>query len=279
MAKVVVITGCSSGIGLATAVLLAKEGNKVYATMRDTGKKEKILAEAKKSGTSLNVLQLDVTNDESIRTAIGHVIDKEGRIDVLINNAGYGLMGVAENSSVEQLKAEFEVNLFGLFRVTQAVLPQMRKQKAGHIINISSIAGLRSMPASELYNASKYAVEGLTEGMAPTMKLLGIKMSLIEPGPVETDFNSRSMQFGNRNVDEPVYNSVTEKMAASRKERFKDAQKPSEIALVISEAINSENPHLRYQTSEWVKENASEKYANLDGDAIVNGFVRRLKNG
>ena len=154
MSKVVLITGCSSGIGLATAVFLSKKGSRVYASVRDFGKKDNLVAAAEKENASVEILQLDVTDDESVTKAVEQVIAKEGRIDVLINNAGYGLMGPAETVTIEQAKDEFEVNFFGLLRVTQAVLPCMRKQKSGHIINVSSIAGIKAMPTSDLYNAA-----------------------------------------------------------------------------------------------------------------------------
>ena len=276
MTKTILITGCSSGIGLASAVVFAKQGHKVYATMRNLEGKNKLSEKLSEEDAKAEILQLDVTDQESVDRCVQEILAKEGKIDVLLNNAGYGLMGPAETVTIEQAKAEFDVNFFGLLRVTQAVLPGMRKANSGHVINVSSIAGLRSMPVSDLYNASKFAVEGLTEAMAPLMKLKGIKMSLIEPGPVETDFNERSLQWGEKNVED--YNDMVQKIKTSRVERFKDAQSPFEIAELISKVIASENPHLRYQTSEWVKEHASAKYSDLDGDKIVQEHFDRLKN-
>ena len=275
--KTVLITGCSSGIGLATAVHLAKQGNKVYATMRDLNSKDKLMDEAAKNKADVQVLQLDVTEDTSVHAAVDQIVKKEGKVDILINNAGYGLMGPAETVKIEQAKAEFEVNFFGLLRVTQAVLPHMRKQKSGCVINISSIAGLRAMPASDLYNASKFAVEGLTEAMAPLMKLMGVNMCLVEPGPVSTDFNSRSLKWGSKQISD--YEILKEKIKSKRRKMFEEAQQPIKIADLISDIINSEEPHLRYQTSEWVKEMASAKYRDLDGDKLVQEQVDRLKNG
>jgi len=276
MSKVVLITGCSSGIGLATAVFLAKKGNKVHATMRTLDNKDKLVAEAEKEGVKVELLQLDVTDDNSVKKAVAGVIKKEGRIDVLVNNAGYGLMGPAESVAMEQAKAEFEVNFFGLLRVTQAVLPYMRTQKSGHIVNISSIAGLKAMPASDLYNASKFAVEGLSEAMAPTLAMMGIKMSLIEPGPVMTKFHKVSMKFGEKLKDVKLYKEVNEKMIANRDERCKTAQTAEEIAAIIYKAITSKKPHLRYQTSEWVRNAAGEKLKELTGDSLVKRYVDML---
>ena len=276
MAKIVLITGCSSGIGLASAVTLAKQGHKVYATMRNLESKNKLFEKLSEENAKAEILQLDVTDQESVDRCVQEILNKESKIDVLVNNAGYGLMGPAETVTIEQAKAEFDVNFFGLLRVTQAVLPSMRKADSGHVINVSSIAGLRSMPVSDLYNASKFAVEGLTEAMAPLMKLKGIKMSLVEPGPVATDFNERSLQWGEKNVED--YSDVIQKIKTGRVERFKDAQSPFEIAELISKVIASEDPHLRYQTSEWVKEHASAKYSDLDGDKLVQEHFDRLKN-
>ena len=277
MGKVILITGCSSGIGLAAAVHLAGHGEKVYATMRNLNGKGKLMEEASRQKADVRLMRLDVTDEASVNEAVGEIIEKEGRIDVLVNNAGYGLMGPAETVEMEQAKAEFEVNFFGLLRVTQAVLPHMRKQKSGLIINISSIAGLRAMPTSDLYNASKFAVEGLTEAMAPVMKMLGIRMSLIEPGPVATDFNDRSMKWGSREIED--YAKIKEKVIENRGRMFRNAQSVSEIAELIREVVSSEEPHLRYQTSDWVRESASEKYSDLDGDKLVEEQVERLKNG
>ena len=275
--KVVIITGCSSGIGLATAVHLAGQGNKVYATMRDLNGKEKLMDQAAKNKVDVQLLRLDVTEDSSVYAAVNQIVKKEGRVDVLINNAGYGLMGPAETVEMAQAKAEFEVNFFGLLRVTQAVLPHMRKQGSGCVINVSSIAGLRAMPASDLYNASKFAVEGLTEAMAPLMKLMGVNMCLVEPGPVSTDFNGRSLKWGSKQI--PEYESLKEKIKSKRHKMFEEAQQPIKIAVLISDIISSEEPHLRYQTSEWVKEMASVKYRDLDGDKLVQEQVDRLKSG
>ena len=276
MTKTILITGCSSGIGLASAVLLAKEGNKVYATMRNLESKNKLAEKLSEENAKAEILQMDVTDESSVQKCVEEVISKEGKIDVLINNAGYGLMGPAETVSMEQAKEVFEVNFFGLLRATQAVLPGMRKAKSGRIINISSIAGLRSMPMSDLYNSTKYAVEGLTEAMAPVMKLKGIKMILIEPGPVATDFNERSIKWGEKNIEE--YENITKNIKETRVERFKNAQSAIEIAELISKAISSEEPDLRYQTSQWVKDYASEKYSDLDGNKIVQQGFDTLKN-
>ncbi|MEK6909960.1 MAG: SDR family NAD(P)-dependent oxidoreductase, partial [Candidatus Aenigmatarchaeota archaeon] len=148
MNNVILITGCSSGIGLATAVLLAKNNYKVYATMRDLSRKEKLEEASKQSNANLEIKQLDVTDDISVRNAVKQIIEKEGRIDVLVNNAAYGLRGTIENVTISEVQQQFDTNVFGVIRVCQEVLPHMRKQNSGHVINISSVAAARSLPYS-----------------------------------------------------------------------------------------------------------------------------------
>ena len=211
----------------------------------------------------MELVQLDVTNDEEVTNAVNRIIDAEGRIDVLVNNAGYGVSGPAETVTIEQAEKMFGVNVFGLLRVSQAVLPQMRKQGSGRIVNISSIAGIRAGANSDIYNASKFAVEGLTEAMAPPLALAGIKLVMIEPGPVSTEFLKDSMDYGKKFQDVEIYKKTKEVMGKMREERFKDAQTAEEIAEVINKAITAENPHLRYQTSDWVKEAAKTKLRGL----------------
>ena len=266
MSKVVLITGSNSGIGLATAVLLAEKGYNVYASMRNLGKKENLESKAKEKNANVNVLQLDVTDDNSVKNAVDSVIEKEERIDVLINNAGYGLMGPVEAISIDKIKKQFEVNFFGLVRVTQAVLPQMRKQNSGHIINLSSIAGVRGITAADLYCASKFAVEGLTESMQVSMEGFGIKVSMIEPGPVDTGFIA-GQDFGDGFTGDNPYGNLFFKIAKNREKRFAAAQKPEEIAQIILEAVTAEKPHLRYPTNDKVKAWTSKEKVDPYGDS------------
>ena len=161
--KVAVVTGTSSGIGLETAIHLAKNGFKTYATMRNTNKSDKIKSQSE--NLPIEILQLDVTDDTSVKNAINTIVEKEGRIDVLVNNAGYGLIGAVEDLSSEEVKNQFDTNVFGPFRTIREVLPTMRKQKSGKIITISSIAGFMGMPIFSAYVSSKFAVEGLTDSL------------------------------------------------------------------------------------------------------------------
>lgn len=277
MNKVVLVTGCSSGIGLATSVLLAKHNYKVYATMRDLSKKDKLEETAKEANVSLEILQLDVTDDISVKNAVKHITDKEGRIDILINNAAYGLRGTIENVTIDEVKQQFDTNFFGALRVTQQILPHMRQQKSGHIINISSVAGVRGNPYSDIYCATKFAVEAVSESMAPVISLWNIKVTLIEPGPVATDFPVRSLKYGARlGENENPYKEVRDAMKRLLEERFKTAQKPEEIAALIKEIIETEKPHFRYQTREDGKQIADSKFKDVTGDSVVEATRQQL---
>src|SRR6188472_477546 len=164
--KVAVVTGSSSGIGYETSLMLAKNGFLVYATMRNLNKSESIRSIAAKENLPIRITQLDVTDDVSIKNAVQTILTDKGRIDVLVNNAGYVLEGAFEDLSVDEIKAQYETNVFGLIRTTQAVLPTMRKQKSGIIVNISSAAGRFGYPGGSAYISTKFAVEGLIESMA-----------------------------------------------------------------------------------------------------------------
>ena len=164
--KVAIVTGSSSGIGYETALILARNGFRTYATMRNLEKAKDISDVAKKEKLPLHVIKLDVTDEKSTSDAIKTIKSDAGRIDVLVNNAGYGLVGSLEDLSMSEIKAQYETNVFGLIRVTQAVLPIMREQKSGIIVNISSIGGKMAMPLSSPYIGTKFAVEGLSESIA-----------------------------------------------------------------------------------------------------------------
>ena len=276
MNKVVLITGCSSGIGLSTAVLLAKNNYKVYTTMRDLSRKEKLVEAAKQANTELEILQLDVTDESSIKKTIDEVIAKEGRIDILVNNAAYGLRGTVENVTIDEIKQQFDTNVFGVVRVCQETLPHMRKQNSGHIINISSVAAARSLPYSGIYSATKCALEAISESMASELSLFGIKVTVIEPGPVSTDFAQRSLKYGTRLDDNNPYKEVLEYAKKTQDERLKTAQKPEEIAALIKEIIEAEKPHFRYQTREDGKKIADSKFKDITGDSVIETTKQQL---
>ncbi|MGN6349006.1 MAG: SDR family oxidoreductase [Candidatus Nitrosocosmicus sp.] len=186
--KVAVVTGSSTGIGYETCLSLAQNGYITYATMRDLKKSKKIEKIAHENNLSIKIVEMDVDKDESVKKAIENIIDENGQIDILVNNAGYGLFGALEDIALSEIKNQFETNVFGVIRVTQNVLPMMRSQRNGIIINISSISGLVGIPCQSVYVATKFAVEGLSESISYELEPLGIKVILIEPGPINTEF-------------------------------------------------------------------------------------------
>lgn len=246
--KVAVVTGSSSGIGLETSLLLARNGFYTYVTMRNLDKSKTITDLKQKEKLSLEVLKLDVTTDESVKEAIHRITNEQGRIDVLVNNAGYALVGPFEELSIEEFKEQFETNVFGVIRVTQSVLPIMRRQKCGTIINISSIAGKIGFPLTSAYVSSKFALEGLCESMAYEVEEFGIKVILIEPGVIKTNFDN-NLKIGKRVsiVPNSSYAEMTQKRISGFKPRFESGSPPIEVATVILKAITSENlSELRY---------------------------------
>ena len=243
MEKIAVVTGSSSGIGFETALALAREGYYTYATMRDTKKGNRIKEIAKKENLNLEVLELDVDNDQTVQAAINKILKEKNRIDVLVNNAGYGLFGCLEDLSMEELKAQFETNFFGAVRVSQAVIPVMRKQKSGIIVNVSSVAGRIGFPVSPAYISSKFALEGLSESMRYELSPFGINIIIIEPGVIKTNFMSsvkKSMK------PDSVYKDITNKVIAGITMMAEMGTPAQEVARTIIKAIKSENPLPRY---------------------------------
>src|SRR5215471_491786 len=186
--NVALVTGGSSGIGYETSLMLARSGFLTYATMRNLNKSGDIKAIAALENLPIRITRLDVTDDVSINNAVQAILSETGRIDVLVNNAGYVLEGAFEHLSMDEIKAQYETNVFGLIRTTQAVLPIMRKQKSGIIVNISSGAGRFGFPWSSAYVSTKFAIEGLSESMSYELEPFGIRMVLVEPGVIKTNF-------------------------------------------------------------------------------------------
>jgi short-subunit dehydrogenase len=258
--KTILITGASTGIGFHTALILAKEGHSVYATMRDTSKAGKLQQEAENQNTPITILELDVQDEKSINNCVAEILAKEDRIDILINNAGAGFIRTMEQASMDEIQQVMDVNFYGVIRCTKAVLPNMRKNQSGHIINISSVGGLVGQPVNEIYCAAKFALEGLTESIASYMKpYFGINVSLIEPGGVITEFgNSLTKYFeetgGIKDDDyKPLMQTYMDYRATFTDEVKERAfQKPSQIAEIILKCINDPEPKLRYLSSEGV---------------------------
>ena len=242
--KVAIVTGSATGIGYETAVHLAKNGFHTYATMRNLQKANGIIEMAKTENLPLSLIQLDVTDDISITKAIDSVINESGRIDVLVNNAGYGLVGSVEDMSIEEMKAQYETNVFGTFRVTKAVLPHMRKQRGGSIINISSIAGRIALPLYSAYVSTKFAIEGLSESMAYELEPFGIKVAIIEPGAIKTNF--RREQAAKGSSEDSPYSSMMQSPSKAIEKMLKHRLYPEEVAKTVIQAIENPKPKLRY---------------------------------
>jgi NAD(P)-dependent dehydrogenase (short-subunit alcohol dehydrogenase family) len=246
--KVAIVTGSSSGIGYATSLLLARNRFHTYATMRNTEKSADIQKIANKEKLPLQVIQLDVNDDASIRNSIKRVERENERIDVLVNNAGYGLVGAFEDLSVEEIKSQFETNFFGVIRLTQQVLPIMRKQKSGTIVNVSSGAGRIGFPGMSAYVSSKFALEGLSESMSYELEPFGIKVVIIEPGVIRTNFKKNSL-MSKKSLDNSSispYSSIIQKIDSSISSIIEHATPPEEVANAIMLAITSNNLELRY---------------------------------
>lgn len=247
--KVAVVTGSSSGIGFETSLLLSRNGVYTYATMRNLNKSQQINDVAEKENLPLKVLQLDVTDDKSVKDAIRQVKDESSRIDVLINNAGYDVMGAVEDISIEEFKSQFETNLFGVIRVTKEVLPIMRNQRAGNIINISSVGGRIGIPLNSAYISSKFALEGLSESMRYELEQFGIDVILIEPGVVKSNFfENADVANNNTNNTTSAYSQLTQNLYEGFEPMLKSnsSSLPSDVAKIIYKAIESNNREVRY---------------------------------
>lgn len=240
--KTIMITGASSGIGKASAKFFAEKGWQVAATMR-TPANETELTEIE----NISLYPLDVTKAESISTAAENIIRDMGTVDVVLNNAGYGLMGAFEATTLEQVRYQYEVNVFGLMEVTRAFLPHFRSNQAGMFINISSIGGLITFPFISLYHSTKWAVEGFSESLSFELAELGIAVKVVEPGAVATDFAGRSMVMA-QNEAITDYNLAFGKMMASMQARQEQRQASTgaDIAAVIYEAATDGKKQLRY---------------------------------
>ncbi len=233
--KIAIVTGASSGIGAATAELLANSGYKVYGTSRKG---------AQTTQRSYKMIALDVNSEESIEAALKEVVKIEGRIDLVVNNAGFGVApGGAEESSIEQTKMIFDTNFFGIVRMTRAVVPYMRKQGEGRIINIGSILGLIPAPYMATYAATKHAVEGFSESLDHELRTRGIRVSVVEPGYTNTQFEANTLEVDAK-IDE--YNIARKALAKLIKVAVAGGDDPKVVANVVLKAANAKHPKLRY---------------------------------
>jgi len=245
--KIAVISGASSGIGLLTSIELAKAGFRVVATMRDLARRERLDQAAKNEGVlaRLDIRELDVTEFDQLSGFVDQVLHDFGRVDVLVNNAGYPLAGFAEDISLEELRRQFETNFFGAVAVTKAVLPAMRRQQSGYIIMLSSIAGLNGSVTVSSYSASKHALEGWSESLRMEVNPLGIKVVLVEPGAFKTDIWTRGVVMGTEATKESSPNMQRSLRMRDRVEAL-PKRDPVRVARLIVSIAQDPNPKLRY---------------------------------
>ena len=236
MEKVALVTGSSSGIGLETALSLARDGYHTFASMRNLQKAAELKDAIKKENLSVEVIGLDVDKEESIVLAIKEIIAKAGRLDVLVNNAGYGQFGCTEDVTVDEFRRQFETNFFSIVRIIQEVAPIMRKQNSGYIVNISSVVGRIGLPASPAYISSKFALEGLGECLRYELGQFGIKTTMIEPGVIKTNFFN-SMRIPESKKD-PKYKTLTDNILAGLKMMVEMGTAPSQVADIVIKAIH-----------------------------------------
>jgi len=250
MSKTILITGASSGMGKDTAIQLIKEGCTVYAAARRIDK----MQDLKKMGG--HPIKMDISKDEEVQHAIDLVIEKEGKIDVLWNNAGYALYGPVETTSIEDAKRQFDVNLFGLANLTQKVLPHMRKANKGTIINTSSAGGKVYTPLGAWYHATKHAVEGFSDCLRIETKQFNIKVVVLEPGAIATELGSLMYEPMLNNAKNTPYESLANivgKVSQDALTNPKAASPTSVISNTISKIINSKNPKTRYRVGKYAK--------------------------
>jgi NAD(P)-dependent dehydrogenase (short-subunit alcohol dehydrogenase family) len=263
--KVAIVTGSSSGIGLETSVSLAQNGFLTYATMRNLDKSSIIKTAADNESLPIKVVQLNVADNRMINNAIQAIVSEAGRIDILVNNAGYGLVGAFEDLSIDdEIKNQYETNVFGLMRVTQAVLPIMRRQKSGIIVNVSSGAGLFGYPGGSAYVSTKFAVEGLSESMAYELEPFGIKVVLIEPGFIKTNFANAMVLAKKAQDPSSPYSEMMQRIQANSNEMAKNASSVDVVSKAILEAVTSKSPNLRYLVGKDVEAWAANKKTMRD---------------
>jgi NAD(P)-dependent dehydrogenase (short-subunit alcohol dehydrogenase family) len=273
--KVAVVTGSSSGIGKEIALTLAKNNFLTYATVRDPMKGQFLRSRADKEKLPLRIVQLDVTRDSSIKNAIQSITDESRRIDILVNNAGYGLVGAFEDLEMDEIKAQYETNLFGLIRTTQAVLPIMREQKSGMIVNISSGAGRFGYPGGSAYVGTKFAIEGLSESISYELEPFGIKVVLVEPGFIKTNF-VQAMVVAKKSQDpKSPYSQMMQRIAAVSSQLAQRGSEAELVAKTVLNAVTSQKPNPRYlvgkDVEEWVKSKNSMTDAEFH-DMMIKGM-------
>ena len=269
--KTVLITGTSTGIGLATAIGAAQAGWLTIATMRNLAKAEALREAAAKAGVAdrIQIKRLDVVDAESVAACIDEVIAEHGRLDALVNNAGAGHVGTIEQGTVADVRTTMEVNFFGVVEVTRAAMPHLRAS-GGRVITVTSIGGVVGQPFNEAYCAAKFAVEGFMESLAPVAATVGVHVTVVEPGAVTSEF------VASVGIDVPTmvagagpYAPALQAYVNRITKSYGSAQTPDEAAAPIIEALTAEQPAFRIQTSDWARQFTGAKLADLDGSAVL----------
>ncbi len=284
MSKIVLVTGTSTGLGTSICVQAASNGHKVYATMRDPSKRVGVQQAARALGVSVEILALDVQDTGSVNAAVATIIEREGRIDVLVNNAGTGFARSTEQASLEDIERIMDVNFMGVVRATKAVLPHMRRARSGHIINISSVGGLVGQPFNEVYCAAKFAIEGYTEALASYVQpSFGIMFTAVEPGGIHSEFANSAMKqiasTGGLLQDE--YLPLIQKYLASASARGAVAYQTSDaVAAIVMHCMESNDPPIRARTSAWANDLCELKTsADPDGKKLQKKVVDMFFGG
>ncbi|MGN6243303.1 MAG: SDR family NAD(P)-dependent oxidoreductase [Motilibacteraceae bacterium] len=269
--QVALVTGTSSGIGLETAVQLAGAGVDVVATVRDVARAARLREAAEAAGVSLDVRSLDITSDASSEGCIAQVLESRGRIDLLVNNAGAGMVGTLEQLSLDDLRSAFETNCLGVARLTKLVLPHMRERGSGRIVTVTSVGGVVGQPFNEAYCAAKFAVEGMMQALAPVAERMGVTVSVVEPAAVASEFatSALSESAGRVGAAEDAYSSLLAAYRRRTAAAFASAQSSRHAAAAVVAACLDPAPRFRYQTSDTASAFAGLSVADLDGEQVL----------
>ena len=249
MSKTILITGASSGIGKATAITLISQGYTVYAAARRIERMNGL------KNLGCIPLKMDITKEEDIQAVVKQIATERGGVDILVNNAGFGMYGAMEDTPIDDVRYQFEVNFFGLARLTQMVLPKMREQRSGKIINISSVGGKVYTPFGSWYNATKHALEGWSDCLRIELKAFNIDVVIIQPGAIKTEFDDVMIQPMLERSGNTAYSKLAHKLVNATKTMYKaeNSSEPEVIADLILKAIEAKNPHTRYAGGKLAK--------------------------
>jgi len=263
----VLVTGTSSGIGLQAAVAAARAGHTVVATMRTLEGARALRSASETAGVTLDIRRLDVTEPASVTEVIAHMLDRYGRIDAVVNNAGAGHVGTIENEDLDVVRAVMEVNFFGVVTVTRAALPHLR-QSRGRLITVTSVGGVVGQPFSEAYCAAKFAVEGFMESLAPVAATAGVSVTVVEPGAVASSFVDNVGLDPRASPPNDPYASALAGYLARAAQSFSAAQSSESAGAFVAALLDGERPPFRVQTSDAARAFVGVKLADADGSAV-----------